>query len=130
MSQPTPNADCLTPILTCSDIAATIAFFEEKLGFEKRWDWGEPVDFACVASGKVEVFLCQDGQGVPGTWLMVFVPDVTAYHDQVAATGATIHSPLADYPWGCREFTVVLPDHHIIRFGGEIPCDDDEDEDE
>lgn len=122
-AKPPGHGDCVSPILFCSDIEATFRVFVEQLGFERKWDWGDPVDFGCVSTGDVDIFLCAEGQGSAGTWLMVFVEDVTAYHEQVVAAGAKIHSALSDYPWGCREFTVSLPDHHVIRFGGEIPCE-------
>jgi len=48
----------LIPILYCSNIQQSFAYYTQKLGFEKEWDWGNPVDFGCVGKDEVEIFLC------------------------------------------------------------------------
>ena len=55
----------LTPILNVSDIKQSFAWFK-KLGWEKRWDWGDPPGFGSVGCDKYEIFLCKDGQGSRG----------------------------------------------------------------
>lgn len=55
----------ITPILNVSDLAASFAWFD-RLGWSKRWDWGEPPTFGAVRAGDCEIFLCQDGQGGRG----------------------------------------------------------------
>lgn len=57
------HAQGLTPILNVSDIHQSFAWFE-KLGWKKRWDWGDPPTFGAVGSGVCEIFLCQGAQGV------------------------------------------------------------------
>ncbi len=49
--------ELVVPILVVKDIVASIAYYVDKLGFEKKWDWGDPTDFACVARDQVELFL-------------------------------------------------------------------------
>ena len=43
---------CVVPILNVENIQAAFDFYVHKLGFEKRWDWGEPATF-----GKVHVLV-------------------------------------------------------------------------
>ena len=59
--------ECLTPILRVKNFAASMDYYVHTLGFSKRWDWGEPPAFGCIARGKVEIFLSAGGQGQPGT---------------------------------------------------------------
>ena len=89
------KAEGITPILNVSDIVESFAWFE-RLGWRKLWDWGEPPTFGAVGSGKVEIFLCQDGQGGrgigtnkstftdddndKGCWMSIWVDDVDAVH--------------------------------------------------
>jgi len=68
------NVERLTPILNVSNIAETFAWFE-KLGWQKGWDWGDPPTFGGVCNGKVEIFLCQGGQGSRGGPMPQFVGD-------------------------------------------------------
>ena len=36
------------PILNVKNVSSSIAYYVEKLGFEKEWDWGTPPTFGCV----------------------------------------------------------------------------------
>ncbi len=107
----------LTPILYASDFARSMAYFTEQLGFRKLWDWGDPPGFGAVARDRTEIFLCQGGQGAPGTWLSIFVDDVDELHDELKNKGAVIKQPPQNEPWGMREMHVECPDGHVIRFG-------------
>jgi hypothetical protein len=57
------------PILNVKDVSASIAYYVEKLGFLKEWDWGTPPTFGCVYRDQVRIFLCRGAQGGPGTWI-------------------------------------------------------------
>src|SRR5262245_14479446 len=100
----------LTPILYASDFQRTMDYFVDKLGFRKLWDWGSPPTFGAVARDQSEIFLCQGGQGQPGTWLSIFVDDVDELHDELVKRGATITSPPRNESWGMREMKVECPD--------------------
>ena len=107
----------LVPILYASDFARSMSYFTDKLGFKKLWDWGDPPGFGAVARDKIEIFLCLNGQGQPGTWMSVFVDDVDELHTELVARGAVIPRAPRDEPWGMREMHVECPDGHILRFG-------------
>ena len=44
----------VVPILNVKNVPASIAYYVDKLGFEKKWDWGSPPDFACVGRDQIE----------------------------------------------------------------------------
>src|SRR5262245_37170839 len=74
------NFTGLTPILNVSDVVASLQWFE-RLGWKRCWTYNDggpidgaagqnehgPANFAAVASGECEIFLCRDGQGARGT---------------------------------------------------------------
>jgi hypothetical protein len=107
-------------------VPASIAYYVEKLGFAKEWDWGAPPTFACVRRDEVRIFLCQDGQGAPGTWISVFIQDVDLLHEEYRRRGATICQPPTSFPWGLREMNVEDLDGHRLRLGSAAtgPSDD------
>jgi catechol 2,3-dioxygenase-like lactoylglutathione lyase family enzyme len=107
----------LIPILYVSDFSRSVSYFTDKLGFKKLWDWGDPPGFGAVARDKIEIFLCLNGQGQPGTWMSIFVDNVDELHAELAAKGALIPMAPRDEPWGMREMHVECPDGHILRFG-------------
>ena len=123
----------VTPILNVSDIAASFEWFA-RLGWEKRWDWGDPPGFGAVRSGNCEIFLCQGGQGgrgrspVRGTfgeggsetgdkgvWMSVWVEDVDAVHQECLKQGIEVAWPPTDMPWNVREMHIRHPDGHVFR---------------
>jgi predicted enzyme related to lactoylglutathione lyase len=118
----TISAEHLTPILYVRDFEEAMAYYTEKLLFKRLWDWGDPPDFGGVGLGKVEIFLCQGGQGQPGTWLSIFLEDVDDYHQRIAKLGAEVIQPPMDCPWGVREMHVRDPNQHVIRFGHGLPA--------
>ena len=107
------------PILNVRNVPASIAYYVEKLGFLKEWDWGTPPTFACVFRDNVRIFLCQGAQGAPGTWISVFVHDVDALHEDYKRRGANIRQAPANFPWGLREMNVEDLDGHCLRMGSE-----------
>jgi uncharacterized glyoxalase superfamily protein PhnB len=105
------------PILSVKDVAASIRYYVERLGFKKHWDWGEPPTFGAVTRDDVEIYLCRDTQGNPGTWIYVAVQDVDALYAELLSTGADIRQPPTNLPWHMRELNVADPDGHRLRFG-------------
>src|SRR5215471_1840077 len=80
------------PILNVTNFAASVDYYIYKLGFEKRWDWGDPPSFGCVSRGDLSIFLCQGAQGQPGTWMWVAVQDVDARSTRITRKAAPLLS--------------------------------------
>ncbi len=107
------------PILNVASVPASLDYYVDRLGFEKEWDWGTPPTFACVRRDEVRIFMCQGGQGQPGTWISIFVQDVDALYDDYRKRGVKVPKPPADFPWGVREMLVEDPDGHCLRMGSD-----------
>jgi catechol 2,3-dioxygenase-like lactoylglutathione lyase family enzyme len=105
------------PILYSTDVRRSLSYYTEILGFEGRWEWGNPPDFGGVHKDSVQVFFCENGQGNPGTWFSVFVDDVDEFYEKIKNKGAIILSTPENMEWGVREMIVEDPDGHRIRFG-------------
>jgi glyoxalase/bleomycin resistance protein/dioxygenase superfamily protein len=133
------NVEAITPILNVSNIVESFAWFE-RLGWRKLWDWGEPPTFGAVGSGKVEIFLCQDGQGGrgkgsnattfgdeqetdKGCWMSVWVDDVDAIYKTCLEQNIEVTMPPTDEPWSVRELHIRHPDGHIFRISKGIECE-------
>lgn len=108
------------PILKVADMAASIRYYVDVLGF-KNAVWGTS-DFTSVNRDRAGIYLCQSGQGHPGTWVWIGVEDVEALYEEYKASGARIrHHPL-NYPWAL-EMKVEDPDGHVLRFGSDCKAD-------
>lgn len=110
-----------TPILRVSDMAASLRYYVDVLGFRNA-SWGTD-DFTCVTrERRAGIYLCQSNQGQPGTWVWIGAEDVEALHEEFKASGAMIRHPPQNYPWA-YEMKVEDPDGHVLRFGSEPRSD-------
>lgn len=82
------------------------------LGLELFHTFGAPADFAIIGRDGHQIYLCQNGQGQPGTWLALFVTDRGALRRRLSAHGCEVVEP--DTGDG-GEFRVRDPDGHVLR---------------
>jgi catechol 2,3-dioxygenase-like lactoylglutathione lyase family enzyme len=118
------DLSCPRPIYSVDDLAASLRYYRDSLGFRVDWTHGEPARFASVTRGGATLFLCDGCPGQPGAWSMSFSPDVDRLHDELRRRGAIIRMAPTDMPWGLREMNVADPDGNILRIGTGIDEDD------
>lgn len=112
--------ECANPILRVADMARSIRYYVEVLGFTNA-DWGGD-DFTCVTRDTAGIYLCEGDQGQPGTWAWIGVEDVGALYEEYKATGANILHPPENHSWA-YEMKVADPDGHVLRFGSDPKAD-------
>ncbi len=109
------------------DVAAAVAYWVEKVGFEVVGTWGEPPDFAIVSrDGQyVMVGAAPAGHEIVPYWKVrtnlwnayFWVDDVAALFAELKGRGARIDYDLCTQPYGVREFGIQDLDGHDIAFG-------------
>jgi catechol 2,3-dioxygenase-like lactoylglutathione lyase family enzyme len=117
---PNMNFHTTVPILYSNDVLKSLEYYTEVLGFDCKWDWGNPPSFGGVSKDGVQIYFCEKEQGNPGTWLSIMLDNVDEYYEKIKAKGANIVSPPESMSWGIREMLVQDPDGHCIRFGHNI----------
>jgi catechol 2,3-dioxygenase-like lactoylglutathione lyase family enzyme len=105
------------PIFSVRDLRASQRYYRDALGFRLLWEDGAPPDFGAVGRGETTLFLCQQCQGQPGAWAMVFTPDVDRLYAELTRRQAIIKRPPADMPWHLREMQIADPDGNVLRVG-------------
>lgn len=119
----------IVPVVRCSDLQRSIAFYTATLDFERRWPGYEDRE---RASGVVD--LTRDGadlqlsrhagDGVFGSVNRLFVDDVDERCATFRARGldttlrpdSPVHTAPIDQTWGLREFAVTDPDGNSLLF--------------
>ena len=104
-----------TPELPVRDVKAAQAYYRERMGFDIAWH-NEDGQIGAVSHGDCAVFFRQTAGPIHPVIHWVFCPDVDATQADFAARGADIIDPIADKPWGMRQFTVRDLNGHIFYF--------------
>jgi len=107
--------ECVSPILTVSDLAASLDYYVKVLGFKINW---RTPDVASVGRGRCGIMLCEGEQGHPGAWVWIGVGDTDLLFQEYAATGAKMRHPPTNYPWA-YEMQVLDLDDNVLRLGSE-----------
>ncbi|MEM9173727.1 MAG: VOC family protein [Myxococcota bacterium] len=119
----------VSPFFVVTDLAATLRFYEERLGFETRMRAPEKDPFfAIIGHGSVQIhlkFAAPDVVPVPNRTLhawtpwdaFVYVEDPEALAEAFAVRGATFCAELATRDDGLRGFEVQDPDGYVLFFG-------------
>eukprot|EP01030_Chromulinospumella_sphaerica_P010958 gene10958-10762_t len=133
MTQPDPAGPASTilasePQVFVSDMAASLAFYTEKLGFKVAISYGEPPFWAQVArdGGRLNLrqvslaaisddFRAKEGGALCATLTLDVAKPLFL---EFQAAGVAFHQPLRTEPWGARTFIVADPDGNLILFAG------------
>ncbi|WP_057635212.1 glyoxalase superfamily protein [Stenotrophomonas humi] len=113
----------ISPFLGTDDLPATLAFYQEKLGFDLAWEWGSPLEVAAVCRDQVEITLTCRSDARPGgiSRIYIGIDAIDDYHAHLLQAGVTIDVPIDDRPYGMRDFSVVDPTGNVLTFGQPLP---------
>ncbi|CAN5540327.1 hypothetical protein BH10CHL1_BH10CHL1_18550 [soil metagenome] len=127
---PQPETACsfysLQPILPVNDIEATLAYYQEKLGFTVDFVYGDPPRQAGVSRGEWTVhgvrlqFTLIDSPNTHNPQGQIYLTvgaGIGSLYNAYCANGVHIRSALQNQPWGMREFSIEDNNGHILRFG-------------
>jgi predicted enzyme related to lactoylglutathione lyase len=118
------------PYFPVADVARTLKFYQEVLGFRCEYSAGVPLQFAiCSRDGfaimlrrvsQAELIVPVEKQG--GTWEAFFwVSNADALHAELASKGAdVVYGPLIQGSYQMREFAIRDCDGHVLGFGSPL----------
>jgi len=106
------------PILSVSDFAEALDYYQRVLGFKVEWTWGDPPYLASVCRDRVEVNLSHSSEPSPAASKVYFQMDgVDAYYSELTRAGAKVTVPLGDRAYAMRDFRIVDPSGNELSFG-------------
>lgn len=122
----------IIPQFFTTDLAATLKWYKDKLGFETDFIFGEPTFYGGVQrDGQFIYFRHQDKlrpfevNKYEAEYLdtMILVGDIDGLYKEFQDNGVEIPSPLGRAEWGAMSFTVKDPDGRLLGFA-EMPEQD------
>ncbi|MBB4260500.1 MULTISPECIES: VOC family protein [unclassified Bradyrhizobium] len=111
-------------VFVVSDIAASLAYYRDVLGFEVTFEYGEPLSYACLCREEVALHLLAAARTkrLPGQGgLCIFVRDVDLLYAELSGRGARPINQPEDRDYGMRDFDIVDADGNQLTFGMGIP---------
>ena len=122
------DVQSISPVLTVSDVDASMAFYRNVLGFPDgnvlRTPGGHAVH-AMVQNGSAMIHFgpAEGASGSPerrGSGVIFYVElgddYVDRYYESVVRNGANVVEPIETKPWGDRTFIVADPDGYQLMF--------------
>lgn len=106
-----------TPVLASLDIEKSVAFYCDKLGFIRIY--AKPSVYGIVQRNQIALhfWACQDPVIAKATSCRIGVKGIEALYQSCSDLGIVHPSaPLAEKPWGAKEFGVLDPDGNLVIF--------------
>ncbi len=121
----------IAPQFFSQDMAATLAYYRDQLGFVCVGTWQDPPVYAIVArDGHAIHFRCAPSPTPQADKVVeelldayLHVEDADALYAEYTARGVEFTRELGDTPWQSREFVVKDCDGRLLAFGASL--DDD-----
>ena len=121
----------ISPFFIVNDVPTSLAFYQDKLGFEITFQGPEPDDifFGIVRRGGAEILMKSIGvapvpnytrdikQGIARWDAFVFVPDVDTLAAEFTSRDVEFFEPLRDTDDGLRGFELKDADGYLLFFG-------------
>lgn len=118
----------ITPLFITTDIPGTLAYYNDKLGFECLGTWRDLPVYAIVARDQYAIhFRCAlppvaNADKYSDELLDAYchVEDADALYAEYAAKGVEFTRGLANMPWRSREFVIKDCDGRLLAFGSNL----------
>jgi len=113
-----------TANFACSDIEETLTYYNDVLGFETTWTYGDPPVFGLVSKGAVTITFSLQPElaaKIRGHQHGIKVEDIDEFYRLHVSNGAVIVSEIEDKPWGMREYVIEDLNGYHITFSGLPP---------
>ena len=132
---------CIQPVLSTTDILATVAFYESHLGFRQDFVFRDDTGKAshCAMSGgdfsgaptTLQFSLVEEAEDgtltsfKPCTLYVHVDQGLPAFFSRLSAANdeVVITKQLERKPWGMSEFEMLDNNGHVLRFGSSMPDD-------
>jgi catechol 2,3-dioxygenase-like lactoylglutathione lyase family enzyme len=126
------NFSSAVPVIGTADVAGTVAYFEQTLGFKRQWIWGEPPVYAGVKAGGALLYISHDPEMATAIRerrltpdIFLWVNDIGSIYEQHRAKHAEITEELTERPWGVRQYVIREPNGYQLKIAESLEPEKD-----
>ena len=98
MSNPQRQVECTIPVLPVRDLARSIRFYTETLGFQLDWGGNEGSIICSVSKDGCCLMLFQDAKSSPGVWVWIGLKADSLFHSY-KSKGVKVRQEPQNHPW-------------------------------
>ena len=121
MAQPEDLISHAACVLTVKNMQDSLKFYRDKLGFELTFGWNDPIDYAVLKRGGVQIHLTTGPETVAventNRSLYLFVHDVDKLYQEFKRKEVSPMSSPAERDYEMKDFDVKDPSGYILTFG-------------
>jgi uncharacterized glyoxalase superfamily protein PhnB len=124
---PIENYRAAVPVVATEDVAGTVDYFVQTLGFEQDWTWGDPPIYAGLKAGDVLLYINYDPetavaiqQAELAPEIFLWVSEIESVYEQHLANGAEIVEELSARPWGALQYVVRDPNGYWLKIAEDV----------
>jgi uncharacterized glyoxalase superfamily protein PhnB len=118
----------IAPVFFTTDIPGTLAYYNDKLGFQCLGTWQDPPVYAIVARDQHAIHFRCAAPPTPNPAkysdelldAYLRVENADALYAEYATRGVEFTRGLANMPWNSREFVVRDCDGRLLAFGANL----------
>ena len=114
------NADKIrtaSSIISVDDVLATLLWYQDKLGLQVEFAWGDPVVHGSIMAGNTSFHFSRSDPTSPTTsYMTLYVDALDDLYDDIAARGVDIVQPPETMPWGMRAFMINDCNGTLVMF--------------
>ena len=104
-------------IINVEDVQGTLLWYQDKLGLQVEFAWGEPVVHGSIIAGNATFHFSQGKPTKPATsYMTLYVDELDALFDDIVAQDVDIIDKPRLQPWGMRAFMIEDCNGNLVMF--------------
>ena len=107
----------VSAIISVDDVLSTLLWYQDRLGMQVEFAWGDPVVHGSVIAGDSTFHFSRSDPTKPRTgYLTLYVTDVDALFADIKSQGVDVVQPPETMEWGMRAFMINDCNGDLLMF--------------
>lgn len=104
-------------IINVEDVGATLLWYQDKLGLQVEFAWGDPVVHGGIIAGNCSFHFSQSEPTGPTTaYMTLYVNELDALYEDIRQRDVAVLGPPEVMPWGMRAFMIHDLNGSLVMF--------------